>query len=97
MGWGDYTGGELCVERNGVCRYDIQYKPLVLDFSKHYHCVMPFVGNRFSLVFYTCKAGLVLPPPSVRVVNGKYVFYRGEVPQLYDKYRSSTAYKLKQT
>ena len=79
-------------------QHDIKYQPLVLDFSKHYHWVTPFTGNRYSLVFYTCKIphGLDLPPPSVMIVNGKHVFYRGDVPQRYDKYRSSAAYKSKQ-
>ena len=96
VGWGDYEGGDVSVEMDGgTVQHDIKYQPLVLDFSKHYHWVTPFTGNRYSLVFYTCKIpqGLDLPPPSVVIVNKKHVFYRGDVPQLYDKYRSSTAYK----
>ena len=79
VAFGSYTGGELELlegDLKGV--HNIRHTPIVSDFSKNYHQVLPFEGERFSLVFYTVKnipSGI--PPCSVREENGKYVFYRG--------------------
>jgi tRNA U38,U39,U40 pseudouridine synthase TruA len=50
VGLGDYTGGELGVE--GV-QYDIRYQPLEFDGWRLRHWTLPFLGERFSLVWFT--------------------------------------------
>ena len=79
VAFGEYTGGELEVLEGcakGV--YDINRTPLVTDFSKALHQVKDFQGDRYSLVYYVAKKSEGLPPASVRVEGGKYIFYRGE-------------------
>jgi hypothetical protein len=83
VGFGDYTGGELKVHTenhplSGL--HDIKFKPLVMNFTEHTHSVLPFTGNRFSLVFYTIDSFKLtpLPPASVKIEGEKYVFYRGD-------------------
>lgn len=49
VAFGDFTGGESVVE--GVS-YDIDLKPVIFDGSKLLHWTAPFVGTRYSLVFY---------------------------------------------
>ena len=49
VAFGDYIGGESVVE--GVA-YDIDLKPVIFDGSKLLHWTMPFIGTRYSLVFY---------------------------------------------
>ena len=82
VAFGEYTGGRLLIHEGDLSgAHDIQYKPIIYDFSKHLHSVEDFDGCRFSLVYYTfSKNGVipVLPPPSVREENGQYWFYRGE-------------------
>ena len=80
VAFGDYQGGALKLwegEREGLI--DIKCKPIVLDFSKTYHSVEEFTGNRYSLVYYTLKARFPyeVPAPSVRL-EGTWTFYRGE-------------------
>ena len=80
VAFGDYTDGKLIVyegEHKGT--HDIQYKPIKLDFSKNYHAVEPFEGDRYSLVFYTLKKPVppTVPQPSVEQIDGKWVFKRG--------------------
>jgi hypothetical protein len=80
VAFGDYTDGKLIVyegEHKGT--HDIQYKPIKLDFSKNYHAVEPFQGDRYSLVFYTLKKPVppTVPEPSVEQIDGKWVFKRG--------------------
>ena len=80
VAFGDYTGGKLVVyEGDHKGTHDIQYKPIKLDFSRNYHSVEAFEGNRYSLVFYTLKKPVppTVPPPSVRYCEGKWLFYRG--------------------
>ena len=50
VGMGNYNGGELAVEGEF---HDIQYKPLEFDGWKLRHWTNPFVGERFSLVWFT--------------------------------------------
>lgn len=52
VGLGDYIGGELVVEGK---QHDIRYKPLEFDGWKQRHWTMPFVGERYSLVWFTPK------------------------------------------
>ena len=90
VGFGNYIGGELMAEdADGVAiAHNINSRPLVMNFAESFHWVTPFEGDRYSLVFYrVAMAGLTLPAPSVRLLNGKLTFYRGEEPQLYDKSR----------
>ena len=79
VAFGDYTGGELRFwegEREGI--WDINKKPIVADFSVLEHSVEPFQGERYSLVFYVCRGDYDLPVPSVRYLDGKWRFFRGE-------------------
>lgn len=82
VAFGSYTGGELeLLEGELQGKYNIQHTPIVSDFSKTYHQVLPFEGERFSLVFYTVKnIPQGIPPCSVKEENGKFVFYRGNEP-----------------
>jgi len=78
VAFGEYEGGELEVhegELKGI--YDVR-TPLITDFSKVLHSVKDFKGSRYSLVFYTARKSEGLPAPSVREVEGKYVFFRGD-------------------
>lgn len=84
VAFGNFFGGQLKIhegELEGM--HDINCKPIIADFSKITHSVLPFQGERFSLVFYTNKGHrrdgktLEIPPPSVVFENGKWVFYRG--------------------
>ena len=80
VAFGSYTGGELeILEGDAAGTHDIRHKPIIADFSKAYHQVLPFQGERYSLVFYTIKNIPVgLPEATVKEENGKYVFYRGK-------------------
>jgi hypothetical protein len=85
VAFGDYTGGELKIHDGDASlqgEHNICRSPLVADFSKITHSVLPFEGERFSLVFYVNKGHHrekpVLPEPNVVLENGKYVFYRGD-------------------
>ena len=49
---GDFTGGELVVE--GAV-HDVRYRGLEFDGWKQRHWTQPFVGERFSLVWFTPK------------------------------------------
>lgn len=78
VAFGEYEGGELEIfegEKKGV--WDAR-QPVVTDFSKALHSVRDFTGNRYSLVFYTAKKSENLPLPSVKEVNGKLAFFRGD-------------------
>ena len=84
VAFGSYTGGELKIHEgelegdHTICR-----KPIVADFSKITHSVLPFEGERFSLVFYTNKGNHrekpILPEPSVvqDFATGNWIFMRG--------------------
>ena len=50
VGLGDYHGGELAVEGK---HYDIRYRPVEFDGWKLRHWTNTFVGERFSLVWFT--------------------------------------------
>jgi hypothetical protein len=79
VAFGEYEGGELEIyegEKKGV--YNVKHQPVVTDFSKALHSVRDFTGNRYSLVYYTAKKSDQLPPPSVREVDGKWAFFRGD-------------------
>lgn len=80
VAFGDYTGGCLKIyegDLSGV--HDIRHKPIQTDFSKVLHSVEDFTGDRYSLVYYNYPTKSVLPPPSVRLVNGEWKFFRGDV------------------
>eukprot|EP01035_Chromulina_nebulosa_P017159 gene17159-22674_t len=50
VGLGDYSGGELLVE--GVI-HDIRYHPLTFDGWSQRHSTLSFVGERYTLVWFT--------------------------------------------
>jgi hypothetical protein len=85
VGFGDYQDGDLSILEGDLSgNWNVKYKPLITDFSKVFHKVEDFTGNRYSLVYYQYQRkdqkDLQLPPPSVRLDKplGKYFFYRGE-------------------
>jgi len=54
VSFGDFTGGELCVntgEGNHIA-IDTKYKPYTFNGSQRTHWTAPFTGRRFCLVFY---------------------------------------------
>ncbi len=75
VGFGDYTGGQLVIEGT---EHDIRHNPIIDNFTTNVHWVAPFQGNRYSLVFFHTPVDEQLPPPSVRLINDKYVFFRGD-------------------
>jgi hypothetical protein len=83
VAFGNYTGGELVLyEGEEKQLIDICNKPVVNNFSKVWHSVEPFSGNRFSLVYYTLNPkGLDIsqvPKGSVIFESGKWLFKRGD-------------------
>jgi hypothetical protein len=81
IAFGDYIGGDLVLHEGDLSgNHNIRYKSITTDFSKVLHSVNDFTGNRYSLVFYTLKYDIPesVPPPSVRLVNNKWYFFRGE-------------------
>lgn len=52
VGLGDYRGGELVVEGQGM---NVRYAPLLFDGWQQRHWTRPFLGERFSLVWFTPK------------------------------------------
>lgn len=53
IGIGDYTGGELCIDRDTVIdTIDIHDMPYKFDGRKYTHWTQDYSGNRMSIVFY---------------------------------------------
>jgi len=80
VAFGEFEGGELKIYEGDLSgTHNICCRPIVADFSKIYHSVEDFKGERYSLVYYwlETKRSVPLPPPSVKVEDGQYVFYRG--------------------
>jgi hypothetical protein len=79
VAFGDFEQGELVIHEGDLSGvYNIRHTPIQTNFSKCLHSVRPFVGNRYSLVYYKYDTrGLVLPEPTVRIDNELWVFYRG--------------------
>lgn len=50
VGLGDYSGGEIFVEGTS---FPIRYKPLEFNGWKKRHWTAPYIGERFSLVWFT--------------------------------------------
>ena len=79
VGCGDYKGGALrCHEGDLSGAHDIRHRPLITSFGETLHSVEPWTGHRVSLVYYQLAAAPQLPPPSVRLVEGRWKFFRGE-------------------
>lgn len=82
VAFGSYTGGDLLIHEGDLSGcHNVQYRPLVTDFSKILHSVDEFEGERFSLVYYQfARNGVVpeLPPCSIRQEGDQWFFYRGE-------------------
>jgi len=54
VGFGDYSGGKLCINKNGKVFYkDIKNKVTKFNGSNYSHWVSDFVGTRWSIVFFT--------------------------------------------
>ena len=83
VAFGDYTGGELNIAEGDLSgNIDVCRKPLITDFTTQTHSVLPWEGNRYSLVYYNLKSHRIpagMPPPSVKLEGNKYIFYRGDV------------------
>ena len=77
VSFGPYSGGELQIFEGDLSGCHDVRNPMVTDFSKAFHEVRPFTGDRYSLVYYTAKNSGSLPAPSVEQVDGKSVFKRG--------------------
>ena len=80
IGFGEYEGGNLLIYEGDLSgEHNIRHRPLITDFSTVLHSVTPWTGNRVSLVFYWLKATPPgLPPPSVVLQDGVWVFKRGD-------------------
>ena len=82
IGFGDFVGGNLKVWEGDLSgSIDIHYKPLIMDFTTTLHSVEPWTGSRYSLVYYNLKPDRIpadMPPPSVKLEAGKWIFYRGD-------------------
>ena len=52
VGLGTYVGGELMVEGN---KHSIRYRPLEFNGWTERHWTLPFIGERYSLVWFTPK------------------------------------------
>jgi hypothetical protein len=80
VAFGPYSeGGALLISEGDLSGcHDVRYRPLITDFSRVTHSVQPFVGDRYSLVYYTAKRAEGVPPPSVVELGGKWVFKRGD-------------------
>jgi hypothetical protein len=79
VAFGDYVGGDLKILEGDLSgTHNICYRPVVTDFSKVYHEVSDFVGDRYSLVFYTFESPRSLPLPawSLQLEGTKWFFYR---------------------
>ena len=79
VGFGDYKGGELEIHEGPLTGLHDVRQPIVADFTKILHSVRVFEGNRYSLVYYTCRKSEGLPEPSVELQENKWVFLRGGV------------------
>ena len=78
IAFGDYEGGELEImegDKKGV--YDVGLRKFKCDFTQVLHCVLPFTGNRYSLVFYHTRTS-TRAVPTVRKIKGEYIFFRGK-------------------
>ena len=54
MGFGNYKGGDLCINKNGkVFHKNIKNNPTKFNGAKYTHWTSHYVGNRWSLVFFT--------------------------------------------
>lgn len=85
VAFGNYSGGDLKIHEEGKTPplgcWDIRHKPIVADFSNVLHSVTEFQGTRISLVFYTAaNTPPDLPPPSVKLHNERWTFFRGDEP-----------------
>ena len=81
VAFGDFTGGDLMIHEGDLSgNHCIRHQPIITDFSKVLHSVADFEGERYSVVYYYFEMPRMkpLPPPSVKMDNGVWYFYRGE-------------------
>ena len=92
VGFGNYTGGELCVGEN---LFDVRHTPITMDFSSTTHWVGEFSGERYSMVFYNCELpdGFKVPALHVGCINGKDTLFVDGKPLIYNKHQRSKKYK----
>jgi len=79
VAFGSYEGGQLKILEGDLSGcHDIWCKPVITDFSKVFHEVEDFSGERYSLVFYTFQSSksVPLPPWELRQEEGKWWFFR---------------------
>jgi len=80
VAFGSFTGGCLKIHEGDLSGvHNICHQPIQTDFSKVLHSVEDFTGDRYSLVYYRYPVKDVPLPPSVRLVNDKWKFFRGEL------------------
>ena len=81
VAFGDYTGGQLKFHHGDLTgSHDVYMKPLIADFGNFLHSVEPWVGDRYSLVFYqVADTPEGIPPPSFTDLDGKFCFKRGDL------------------
>ena len=54
IGFGNYTGGELCLDLSGgVQKFNIRHRPMLFNGAETLHSTDEWVGSRYSLVFHT--------------------------------------------
>ena len=54
VGFGDYSGGKLAINKNGKVFYkDIKNNPTKFNGASYTHWTTPYSGTRWSLVFFT--------------------------------------------
>ena len=83
VAFGNYTGGDLKIYEGDLSgNHNICRNPIKTDFSKVLHSVESFQGDRYSLVYYWYQdprfGEMILPEPSVKKVDEKWFFYRGD-------------------
>jgi len=82
VAFGDFTGGDLQILDGDLSgNHCVNRTPLITDFTTQTHRVLPWEGNRYSLVYYNLKKipNPAPPPPSVKQEGNKYIFYRGDI------------------
>ena len=82
VAFGRYNGGDLKILEGDLSgNHNVWCKPIITDFSKVLHEVDYFMGDRYSLVFYTfqSKRSIPLPDWELRYEQEKWWFYRDGV------------------
>ena len=78
VGFGDYGGGALCVDETD---YDIRHRGHLFRGAELTHWTRPWLGHRYSLVFFRIEWPTKFPPYTV---SSRLVEYCLESPDSYD-------------